>query len=104
YYKYALPLHPPPLLSQQTALQLQQPRLQAQNPFPQPTQMPARQGRRMKCTNHVQQGQPSLQLGELPGVQEQLVLASRQQQAISNCIYSLIQSLLKSTGVFPLTA
>ncbi|KAM7166295.1 ameloblastin [Macrochelys suwanniensis] len=43
YYEYALPMHPPPPLSQQTALQPQQPRLQAQNTFLQPTQMPARE-------------------------------------------------------------
>ncbi|KAM6220915.1 ameloblastin [Rhynchocyon petersi] len=69
-YEYSLPVHPPPLPSQQS-LQPQQP---GQKPFPQPTPATAIQGTAPKMGSQppIHQGQPPLQQVDLPMIQQQV--------------------------------
>ncbi|XP_071068562.1 ameloblastin [Dasypus novemcinctus] len=69
-YEYSLPVHPPPLPSQQS-LQPQQP---GQKPLPQPTVTTGTQDTAQKGGLHppIHQGQPPLQQGEMPAIQQQV--------------------------------
>lgn len=79
-----MPVHPPPLPSQQTPLQPQHPRLHAQNPLLQPTLQSAKQAPDLhnEAQSLVLQAQQPFHQGELSGVQQQLPGARNQQLVV----------------------